>query len=108
MTEEVPIVPRLNVDPASWILLVFDFSAYEIPSYDFETDVMLLRPPIDHVLGMDRNSPYWPPLVYFCILSRCLLLSGIDGYGSLRLLPIVQQMARQCMPFPLTLAETFT
>ncbi|KDP40445.1 hypothetical protein JCGZ_03860 [Jatropha curcas] len=56
---------------------------------------------------MDRISPYWPSLVYFCIHSQYLLLNGINGYGSLRLVPIVEQMARHCMPFSLILAETF-
>ncbi|KDP21560.1 hypothetical protein JCGZ_03668 [Jatropha curcas] len=56
---------------------------------------------------MDRTSPYWPSLVCFCILSQYLLLSGINDYCSLRLVPIVGQMARRRMPFPLILVETF-
>ncbi|KDP35976.1 hypothetical protein JCGZ_10535 [Jatropha curcas] len=107
MVEEVPAVPRVDVDPTSLILLVFDFSAYEIPSYDFRANVMPLRLFVDRALSIDRASPYWPSLVCFCILSQYLLLNGIDGYGSLRLMPIVEQMARCRTPFPLILAKTF-
>ncbi|KDP29606.1 hypothetical protein JCGZ_19133 [Jatropha curcas] len=94
--EEIPALPRLNIDPASLILHAFNFSAYEILSCDFGADVMPLRPFVDHALSVDRTSPQY------------LLLSGIDGCGSLRLVPIVKQMARRCMPLPFILAETFT
>ncbi|KDP41913.1 hypothetical protein JCGZ_26931 [Jatropha curcas] len=87
MTEEVPTVPRLDVDLASIILPVFGFSTYEIPSYDLGADVVFLQPLIDRILGMDCTSPYWHQLVCFCILSQYLLLSGIEGYGNLRLCP---------------------
>ncbi|KDP30057.1 hypothetical protein JCGZ_18382 [Jatropha curcas] len=58
VVEEVPIVPRLDIDPASLILLVFGFAAYEIPSYDFGDNVMHLRPLIDRSLSIDRTSSY--------------------------------------------------
>ncbi|KDP41051.1 hypothetical protein JCGZ_03157 [Jatropha curcas] len=80
MVEEVPVVPQLNIDPASLILPIFDFSAYEIPSYDFDADVVPLQPLVDCALSMDCTSPYWPSLVCFCILTQYLLLNGIDGY----------------------------
>ncbi|KDP27478.1 hypothetical protein JCGZ_20013 [Jatropha curcas] len=106
--EEILMVPRLDIDPASLILLVFSFSTYEIPSYEFRVDVMSLRPLAEHAMSMDRTSPLWPSLVCFFLLSQYLPLSGIDDYGSLRLVPIIEQMARRHMPFPLILAETFT
>ncbi|KDP20557.1 hypothetical protein JCGZ_04201 [Jatropha curcas] len=80
---------------------------YEISSYDFRADVVPLRSFVDRALSMDHSSLYWPSLICFCILSQYLLLSGIDGYCSLRLMPIVEQMARRRMPFPFILAETF-
>ncbi|KDP45561.1 hypothetical protein JCGZ_18221 [Jatropha curcas] len=40
--EEIPAVPRLDVDLASMILPIFGFSAYEILSYDFGADVVPL------------------------------------------------------------------
>ncbi|KDP23168.1 hypothetical protein JCGZ_00079 [Jatropha curcas] len=83
MVEEIPIVPRLDIDPASLILHVFDFSTYEMLSYDFGADVVPLR-------------------------YQYLLLSGINSYGSLTLVHIVKQMARRHTPFPLVLAGTFT
>ncbi|KDP34434.1 hypothetical protein JCGZ_12794 [Jatropha curcas] len=43
-----------------------------------------------------------------CDCFQYLLLGGIDGYGSLRLVPIAEQMARHRTPFPFILAETFT
>ncbi|KDP22041.1 hypothetical protein JCGZ_02993 [Jatropha curcas] len=56
--EEVPIVPRLDVYPTSMILPIFGFSASEVPSYDFEPDVVPLHPLVDRALSMDRTSPY--------------------------------------------------
>ncbi|KDP35466.1 hypothetical protein JCGZ_10859 [Jatropha curcas] len=106
VTEEVPVVPPLDIDPASLILPVFSFSAYEILSYDFRANIEPLQPFVDRALSMDY-SLYWLPLVCFYILSQYLLLNGIDGYGSLWVVPIVEQMATRCMPFPLILAETF-
>ncbi|KDP44660.1 hypothetical protein JCGZ_19696 [Jatropha curcas] len=94
MTKEIPSVPRLNVDPASLILPVFSYLAYEIPTYELGADVVPLRLLVEHALEMDCASPYWAPLVCFCILSQYLLLSGIDGYGSLWLVPVVEQMTR--------------
>ncbi|KDP34313.1 hypothetical protein JCGZ_12661 [Jatropha curcas] len=58
MTEEIPVVPWLDVDPASMILPLFSFSAYEIPSYDLRADVVSLQPLVDRAFGMDRTSPY--------------------------------------------------
>ncbi|KDP27389.1 hypothetical protein JCGZ_20213 [Jatropha curcas] len=106
--EEISVVPRLDINLTSMILPVFSFSAYEIPSYYFEADVMPLQPLINCALGMDRTSLYWSPVVCFCTLSQYLLLSDIDGISSLQLVPIVEQMTRRCTPFPLILAETFT
>ncbi|KDP30073.1 hypothetical protein JCGZ_18621 [Jatropha curcas] len=94
--------------PVSLILPVFCFPVYEIPSYDFGADVVALRSLVDRALSMHCTSLYWPSLVYFCILSQYLLLSGIDDYDSFRLLSIVEQMARHRMQLPLILAETFT
>ncbi|KDP23175.1 hypothetical protein JCGZ_00086 [Jatropha curcas] len=102
------MVPQLDIDLALLILPFFCFTAYEIPSYNFGTNVVPLRPLVDFALGMDSASPFWPSLVCFCLLSQYLLLSGINGYGSLRLMPIVEQMARQCTHFSFILAETFT
>ncbi|KDP39757.1 hypothetical protein JCGZ_02777 [Jatropha curcas] len=82
---KIPTVPRLDVDPASLILPVFSFSAYEILSYDFRADIVPLRPLVNRAMSMDRTSPFWPSLICFCLLSQYLLLSGIDGYGSFRL-----------------------
>ncbi|KDP27446.1 hypothetical protein JCGZ_19807 [Jatropha curcas] len=107
IAEEVPVVSRLDIDPASLILPVFGFSTYEISSYDFDADVVPLRLFVDRALDMDCISPYWPSLVCFCILSQYLLLSGIDGYGSLRLVRIVEQMARHYTLFSLILPKTF-
>ncbi|KDP47167.1 hypothetical protein JCGZ_25676 [Jatropha curcas] len=56
VTEEIPIVPWLNIDPALMSMVIFSFSAYEIPSYDFRANVVPLRPLIDHALGMDRTG----------------------------------------------------
>ncbi|KDP42650.1 hypothetical protein JCGZ_01707 [Jatropha curcas] len=81
---------RLDKVPTSLILPVFGFSTYEIPSYDFGADVVPLQPFVDRALGIDHISPYWPSLACFCILSHSLLLNGIDGYGSLRLVAIVE------------------
>ncbi|KDP23831.1 hypothetical protein JCGZ_27120 [Jatropha curcas] len=67
--EEVPMVLRLDIDPASLILPVFDFSTYEIASYDFGADAFPLLPFVDHALSVDRTSSYWPSLICFCILS---------------------------------------
>ncbi|KDP40998.1 hypothetical protein JCGZ_03794 [Jatropha curcas] len=106
--KEIPAVPRLDIDLASPILPVFGFTAYEIPYYDFGADVVPLRLLADRALGMDCNSPYWPLLVCFCIISQYLLFSDIDGYGSLKLVLIIEQMARQRTCSPLILAETFT
>ncbi|KDP20207.1 hypothetical protein JCGZ_10645 [Jatropha curcas] len=108
VVEEVPVLPQLDVGPTSLILLVFSFSAYEIPSYGFGADVVPLRLFVDRALSMDRTSPHWPSLICFCILSQYLLLSGIDGYGSLRFVPIVEQTARRRTLFSLILVETFT
>ncbi|KDP33119.1 hypothetical protein JCGZ_13566 [Jatropha curcas] len=105
VTEEIPIVPWLDIDPALMILPVFGFSSYEIPSYDFGADIVPLRPLVDRALGMDRTSPYWAPLVCFCLLSQYLLLSEI---ADLRLVPIVEQTARRRTPFPFILAKTLT
>ncbi|KDP25166.1 hypothetical protein JCGZ_24184 [Jatropha curcas] len=80
MVEEVLTMPRLDIDPAL----------------------------LNHALSMDLTSPYWPSLIHFCMPSQYLLLSGIDCYGSLRLMPIVEQMVRHRTAFPLIMAETFT
>ncbi|KDP45110.1 hypothetical protein JCGZ_19985 [Jatropha curcas] len=66
VVEEILALSQLDIDPASLILLVFNFSVQYLP------------------------------------------LSGIDGYCNLRLVPIVEQMARRRTPFPLILAETFS
>ncbi|KDP35486.1 hypothetical protein JCGZ_10933 [Jatropha curcas] len=100
MVEEIAMVPRLDIF-ASLILPVFVFSAYEITSYDFGVDVIPLRLLVDCAMSMDRTRPFWPFVVCFCLLSHYLLLSGIDGYDSLRLVPIVEQMARRRTPFSL-------
>ncbi|KDP23021.1 hypothetical protein JCGZ_01684 [Jatropha curcas] len=107
MVDEIPAVPQLDIEPASFILPVFGFSVYEIPSYDFGADVVPLRLLVQCAMSMDRTSLYWPSLVCFCIISQYLLLNGIDDYGSLRLVPIVEHMARRRTPFPLILAKTF-
>ncbi|KDP25956.1 hypothetical protein JCGZ_22946 [Jatropha curcas] len=57
LTEEIPVVPRLDVDPTSLIPPVFGFSAYEILSYDFGADAMPLQLLVDRALGMDSTSP---------------------------------------------------
>ncbi|KDP38789.1 hypothetical protein JCGZ_05125 [Jatropha curcas] len=56
--EEVPVVPQLDVDPTSMILLVLSFLAYENLSYDFSTDVMPLHSLVDRSLNMDHTNPY--------------------------------------------------
>ncbi|KDP25894.1 hypothetical protein JCGZ_23720 [Jatropha curcas] len=55
--EEIPVVPRLNIDPSSLILPVFGFSAYEIPTYELGDDVVTLRP-LERALEMDCANPY--------------------------------------------------
>ncbi|KDP30550.1 hypothetical protein JCGZ_15259 [Jatropha curcas] len=69
VVKEVDVVSRLDIDPASLILPVFIFSAYEIPSYDFDVDAVPLQPLVDRALSMDHTRPYWPSLVCLCILS---------------------------------------
>ncbi|KDP27660.1 hypothetical protein JCGZ_20008 [Jatropha curcas] len=83
-------MPRLEIDPASLILLMFGFLAYEIPTYEIGADVVPLRQLVKPPLEMNLASLYWAPLVCFCILSQYLLLSGIKSYGSLRLVPVVK------------------
>ncbi|KDP20221.1 hypothetical protein JCGZ_09848 [Jatropha curcas] len=87
VVEEVLAMPQLDVDPASLILPIFGFLAYEMLSYDFGANVVPLRLLVDCALVMDRTSPYLPSLACFCILSQYLLLSGTDSYDSLRLVP---------------------
>ncbi|KDP28038.1 hypothetical protein JCGZ_19715 [Jatropha curcas] len=89
MVEEIPTVPRLDIDPASLILLVYSFSAFEIQSYHFGANVVPLQPFIERAMSIYRTSP-WPSLFSFWLLSQYLLLSDIDVYGSLRLVPIVE------------------
>ncbi|KDP43307.1 hypothetical protein JCGZ_24228 [Jatropha curcas] len=71
-------------------------------------DVVPLHPFVDHAMEMDRTRPHCAPLVFFCILSQYLLLSVINGYGSLQLVTRVKQMARRRMLFLLILVETLT
>ncbi|KDP34595.1 hypothetical protein JCGZ_11972 [Jatropha curcas] len=68
MTKEIPAVPRLGIDLASPILLVFRFSAYGIPTYELGADVVPLQQLVEHALEMDHASTYWAPLVCFYIL----------------------------------------
>ncbi|KDP24685.1 hypothetical protein JCGZ_26506 [Jatropha curcas] len=82
MTKEILAVPRLDIDLGLMILPVFGFLAYEIPTYDFEANVVPLRSLVDRALSMDRTSPYWDPLVCFCILSQYLLLRGITAMAA--------------------------
>ncbi|KDP41093.1 hypothetical protein JCGZ_03223 [Jatropha curcas] len=42
VTEEVPVMPKLDFDPALMILPIFGFSAYEIPTYYFGAHVVPL------------------------------------------------------------------
>ncbi|KDP21559.1 hypothetical protein JCGZ_03667 [Jatropha curcas] len=60
VVEEVPAVPRLDIDPASLILSVFDFSTYEISSYDFGADVVSLQSLI--VLAQGKSNKASPTL----------------------------------------------
>ncbi|KDP24831.1 hypothetical protein JCGZ_25315 [Jatropha curcas] len=47
----------------------------------------------------------WSPIQ---TVAKYLLLSGIDSYGILRLVPIVEKMAKRHTPFPFILTKTFT
>ncbi|KDP27093.1 hypothetical protein JCGZ_20317 [Jatropha curcas] len=82
--KEIPVVLWLDIDLTSLTLLVFGFSAYEIPSYDFGADTVPLRSFLEGAMSMDHSSPFWTSLVCFCLLSQYLLLNGIDGYDLYR------------------------